>query len=152
MHLRLYARKGKWLNLYGWNVCMQNALYSPHWNKNAHGVIYVIRGSAKCQVVDDFGRTVFDGQLRQGQALTVPQNFVIVKQAENEGFEWVSFKTNDRAKVNQLAGRTSFIQALPEDVIANAYQISREQARRLKYNRQEVSMFRTSQRRTAIAA
>nr|ABK80755.1 11S globulin precursor isoform 3B [Ficus pumila var. awkeotsang] len=129
-----------------------NALYSPHWNKNAHGVIYAIRGSARCQVVDDFGRTVFDGHLRQGQALTVPQNFVIVKQAENEGFEWVSFKTNDRAKVNQLAGRTSFMQALPEDVIANAYQISREQARRLKYNRQEVSMFRTSQRRTAIAA
>ncbi|EXC31958.1 Legumin A [Morus notabilis] len=129
-----------------------NALYSPHWNINAHSVIYVIRGSARCQVVDDFGRSVFDGELRQGQALTVPQNFAIVKQAENEGFEWVSFKTNDRAKVNQLAGRTSYIQALPEDVIANAYQISREQARRLKYNRQEVSMFRTSERSPAIAA
>ena len=127
-------------------------MYSPHWNINAHSVIYVIRGSARCQVVDDFGRSVFDGELLQGQALTVPQNFAIVKQAENEGFEWVAFKTNDRAKVNQLAGRSSFIQALPEDVIANAYQISREQARRLSYNRQEVSMFRTSQRRTAIAA
>ncbi|EXC31959.1 Legumin A [Morus notabilis] len=129
-----------------------NAMYAPHWNINAHSVIYVIRGRARCQVVDDFGRSVFDGELRQGQALTVPQNFAIVKQAEDEGFEWVSFKTNDRAKVNQLAGRTSYIQALPADVIANAYQISREQARRLKYNRQEVSMFRTSGRSRAAVA
>nr|ABK80754.1 11S globulin precursor isoform 3A [Ficus pumila var. awkeotsang] len=129
-----------------------NAMYSPHWNINAHSVIYVIRGRARCQVVNSFGQTVFDGELRQGQALTVPQNYVIVKQAENEGFEWISFKTNDRAKVTQLIGRTSYMRALPEDVIVNAYQISREQARRLKYNREEVSMFRTSQMKMAITA
>ncbi|PON62629.1 11-S seed storage protein [Parasponia andersonii] len=131
-----------------------NAMYSPHYNINAHAIIYVIRGRARCQVVDDFGRSVFDGELRQGQALTVPQNFAIVKQAENEGFEWVSFKTNDRAKVNQLAGRISYIWALPEDVVANAYQISREQARRLKYNRQEASLFSTSHQsiRPAVTA
>lgn len=119
-------------------------MYSPHYNINAHSIIYAIRGRARVQVVDNFGRSVFDGELRQGQALTVPQNFALVKQAENEGFEWVSFKTNDRAKVHQLAGRISFIRAMPEDVIANAYQISREQARRLQNNRQEASLFTTS--------
>lgn len=119
-------------------------MYSPHYNKNAHSIIYVIRGRARCQVVDDFGQSVFDGELRQGQALTVPQNFALVKQAENEGFEWVSFKTNDRARVAQLAGKVSFIRPLPEDLIANAYQISREQARRLKYNREETTLFATS--------
>ena len=71
----------------------------------------------------------------------MPQNFALVKQAEKEGFEWVSFKTNDRAKVNQLAGRVSYMRALPKDVIANSYQISREQARRLKYNREEATLF-----------
>ena len=129
-------------------------MYAPHWNINAHSVIYGIRGRARCQVVDSMGRSVFEGELRQGQALTVPQNFAIVKKADKEGFEWISFKTNDRAKVNQLAGKVSFMRALPEDVIANSYRISREQARRLKYNREETTLFRTTgtSERMAIVA
>ncbi|KAL5561905.1 hypothetical protein UlMin_031652 [Ulmus minor] len=124
-----------------------NRMYVPHYNINANSVIYVIRGRARVQVVDDNGNSVFDGEVRQGQVLTVPQNFAVVKRAESEeGFEWVAFKTNDVAKVHPLAGRISYIWALPEDVIANAYQISNEQARRLKYNRQESSMFRVSSR------
>ena len=122
-------------------------MYVPHYNINANSVIYVIRGRARVQVVDDNGNSVFDGEVRQGQVLTVPQNFAVVKRAESEeGFEWVAFKTNDVAKVHPLAGQISYIWALPEDVIANAYQISNEQARRLKYNRQESSMFRVSSR------
>ncbi|KAL5561896.1 hypothetical protein UlMin_031643 [Ulmus minor] len=121
-----------------------NGMYVPHYNINANSVIYVIRGRARVQVVDDNGNSVFDGEVRQGQVLTVPQNFAVVKRAESEeGFEWVAFKTNDVARVHPLAGRISYIWALPEDVIANAYQISNEQARNLKYNRQESSLFRT---------
>ncbi|XP_062097538.1 prunin 1 Pru du 6.0101-like [Humulus lupulus] len=144
-YLQLSAERGFLYN---------NAMYSPHYNINAHTIIYAIRGRARCQVVDNNGRSVFEGELRQGQALTVPQNFALVKQAGNEGFEWVSFKTNDRAKVNQLAGRVSYMWAMPEDVIANSYQISREQARRLKYNRQEASLFATSHQgiRPAVTA
>ncbi|XP_024032266.1 legumin B-like, partial [Morus notabilis] len=125
-HLRLSAERG---------VLYKNGIYTPHWNLNAHSVIYVLRGRARIQVVDHFGQSFFDGEVRQGQILTVPQNHAVVKQASSEGFEWVSFKTNDNAWISPLAGRTSVIRALPEAVLINAFQISRDQAQRLKYNR-----------------
>jgi hypothetical protein len=125
---------------------LQEGLYVPHWNLNAHSVMYAIRGRARVQVVDDNGNTVFDDELRQGQVLTIPQNFAVAKRAESEGFEWVAFKTNDNAQISPLAGRTSVIRALPDDVLANAFQISREEARRLKYNRQEATLARSSSR------
>ena len=46
---------------------MQDAIYAPHWNQNAHSVIYVLRGRAQVQVVDDFGQTVLDDELQQEQ-------------------------------------------------------------------------------------
>jgi oxalate decarboxylase/phosphoglucose isomerase-like protein (cupin superfamily) len=116
---------------------VQNAIFAPHYNLNSHSVIYGIRGNGRIQVVRDDGENVFDGELREGQVLTVPQNFAVIKKAGNEGFEWVAFKTNDYAKINQLAGRLSAIRAIPEDVLINSYRINREQARMLKYNREE---------------
>lgn len=108
-------------------------------------MLYVTRGSGRVQVADDYGRNVFDGDLQEGQIFVVPQNFAVVKKASSRGFEWISVKTNDRAKRSRLAGRISVIRAMPEDVLANAFRISREQARRLKYNRDEVSVFTPSQ-------
>ena len=75
-----------------------------------------------------------------------------MKKADKEGLEWISFKTNKQAKVNQLAGKVSFMWALPEDVIANSYRISREQARRPKYNRQETTLFSRATGNSEIAA
>ncbi|KAI3425655.1 uncharacterized protein J3R85_010024 [Psidium guajava] len=118
-----------------------NAIMVPHYNLNCHSVVYAIRGSARIQVVSDDGQTVFDEELREGQLVVVPQNFAVVKRAENEEFEWVSFKTNDNAMVNPLAGRTSVLRALPDEVVANAYRVSREDAKRLKYNRRETTVF-----------
>ncbi|KAA8539017.1 hypothetical protein F0562_025709 [Nyssa sinensis] len=118
----------------------RNAMVSPHWNINAHSIVYVIRGSGRVQIVGNSNRPAFDGEVRQGQLLIVPQNFVVVKQAGNQGLEWISFKTNDVAKISPLAGRTSVIRAMPEEVLMNAYQISRDEAWRLKYNRQEVTV------------
>ncbi|KAI3881909.1 hypothetical protein MKX03_021278 [Papaver bracteatum] len=112
-------------------VIYHNALLAPHWNLNAHSVIYVTRGSCRCQIVGNQGRQVFNGQLNQGQMLVVPQNFAVVKQAGNEGFEWVSFKPNDNAMTSPLVGKTSVLGAMPVDVLMNAYQISREEANRL---------------------
>lgn len=114
----------------------------PHWNLNAHSVIYAIRGQARVQVVDNNGQAVFDEDLQEGRILVVPQKFAVVKRAESEEFEWVSFKTSDNAMINPVAGRTSFMRALPDEVVANAYQISREEARRLKYNREGTTVFR----------
>ncbi|KAA8539015.1 hypothetical protein F0562_025707 [Nyssa sinensis] len=122
-------------------VLYRNAMVSPLWTINAHSVLYVIRGSGRIQIVGNSNRPAFDGQVRQGQLLVVPQNFAVVKQAGEQGLEWISFKTNDLAKISPLAGRTSVIRAMPEEVLMNAYQISRDEARRLKYNRQEVTVF-----------
>ena len=116
---------------------MQDAIYAPHWNRNAHSVIYVLSGRAQVQVVDDFGQTVFDDELRQEQILTVPQNFAVVKRASSEGFEWVAFKTNDKAQISPLAGRTSVLRAIPADVLANAFQLRQEDVSELKVNMEQ---------------
>ncbi|WCJ17991.1 11S globulin seed storage protein 1 [Euphorbia peplus] len=136
-HLRLSAQKG---------VLYRNAVMAPHWNLNAHSIYYFTEGSGNVQIVNENGDSVFDGQVREGQILIVPQNFVVIKQATEEGFEWIAFKTNDNAKIQQLAGRVSALRAMPEDVVANSYQISREDARRIMFNRQEVTMFSPSSR------
>ncbi|XP_043693245.1 cocosin 1-like [Telopea speciosissima] len=127
-YLQLSAERG---------VLYSNAILAPHWNINAHSVIYVTRGSARIQIVGNRGQRVYDGELREGQVLVVPQGFAVVKQANEQGFEWVSFKTNDNAITSHLAGRTSVLRALPEEVLANAYQIRTEEARRIKHGREE---------------
>ncbi|CAK7328523.1 unnamed protein product [Dovyalis caffra] len=122
-------------------VLYPNALMAPHWNINAHSILYITRGNGRIQIVGDDGQTVFDGQVREGQVVTAPQNFAVVKKAGNQGLEWVSFKTNDYAQISQLAGRVSAIRGIPEEVLANSFQISKEDARKLKNNREEVSVF-----------
>ncbi|KAM7266603.1 hypothetical protein ACFE04_004500 [Oxalis oulophora] len=51
-----------------------NGIYATHWNINAHNIIYVTRGSSRCQFVDNNRQQVFNGQLQEGQLLVVPQN------------------------------------------------------------------------------
>ncbi|KAM7466560.1 hypothetical protein LguiB_014122 [Lonicera macranthoides] len=122
-------------------VLYKNAIKAPLWNTNAHNVIYIIRGSGRIQVVGNRGKSVFDDQVREGQLIVVPQNFAVVKKAGNEGLDWVGFRTNDNALSSQLAGRLSAIRALPEEVLMNSYDISREEARNLKFNREETTVF-----------
>ncbi|KAJ6315092.1 hypothetical protein OIU78_018557 [Salix suchowensis] len=135
-HIQLSAQRG---------VLYPNAMMTPNWNINAHSICYITRGSGRIQIVGDNGQAVFDGQVQEGQVITAPQNFAVVKKAGSQGLEWVSFKTNDNAQISQMAGRVSVIRAIPEDVLANAFQISREDARKLKNNRDEVSVFSSSQ-------
>ncbi|XP_077227266.1 cocosin 1-like [Tasmannia lanceolata] len=118
-------------------VLYRNALVAPHWNMNAHSVVYVTRGNGRVQVVGNQGNAVYDGELRQGQLLIIPQMFAVVKQAGNDGLEWIAFKTNDNAMTNPIVGKTSALRGMPEEVIMNSYRISREDARRLKYNRDQ---------------
>ncbi|XP_002524606.2 11S globulin seed storage protein 1 [Ricinus communis] len=127
-------------------VLRNNAVRMPHWNTNAHSVIYAIRGQAQIQVVDENGNSVFDGNVRQGQVLTVPQNFMVVKRAESDRFEYVAFKTNDNAMTFDAAGRTSAIRAMPVEVVANAFQVSVDEARRIKFERQESTFGRSRTR------
>ncbi|MQM23227.1 hypothetical protein Taro_056290 [Colocasia esculenta] len=112
----------------------RNAIVGPLWNINAHSLIYCTRGTARIQIVGTGQRLLFNGQLSHGQILVVPQGHAMVKQAQEE-FEWVAFKTNDYAMVSPLTGRTSVLRGLPEDVLVNAFRLSREEARRLKFAR-----------------
>ncbi|XP_047057888.1 12S seed storage globulin 1-like [Lolium rigidum] len=115
----------------------QNAILSPFWNINAHSIVYMIQGHARVQVVSNHGQTVFNDRLRQGQLLIIPQHFVVLKKAEREGCQYISFNTNANSMVSHVAGKNSILSALPVDVLANAYRISRQDARNLKNNRGE---------------
>nr|QIN53265.1 11S globulin seed storage protein [Eleusine coracana subsp. coracana] len=130
-HLKLSAERGFLYN---------NAIYAPHWNLNAHSVVYVIKGRARTQIVDENGNNLLNNEVRQGQLFVIPQNHAVLCQAGNEGFEYVAFKTNENAQSATLAGKLSVFRALPESVISSAFQVSREQARRLKYNREEATL------------
>ncbi|XP_047958387.1 11S globulin-like [Salvia hispanica] len=132
----------------------RNAIMAPHWLTNAHSILYITRGDKFIQVVNHKGQAVFEGQVRAGQVLVVPQNFAVLKQAGEQGCEWVEFQTNANAMINTLSGRTSALRGLPVDVVANAYQISREEAETIKNSRRETLLFsasRPSTRRVASA-
>ncbi|RWW78526.1 hypothetical protein BHE74_00013255 [Ensete ventricosum] len=60
-------------------------------NANAHSILYVVGRR---------GLTGFDGELRQGQPLVVPQYFAVTTQAQHESLDWISIKTNDNGIVN----------------------------------------------------
>ncbi|XVE81854.1 hypothetical protein DITRI_Ditri15bG0099500 [Diplodiscus trichospermus] len=130
--LQLSAEKG---------VLYRNAFYAPHWNVNAHSIVYITRGNGRVQVVRENGETVFDDQVEEGQMFVVPQNFAVLKKAGNQGLEWIAFKTDANAMINQIGGRVSAFRSMPLDVLASSYRISREEARRLKESRQEMSVF-----------
>ncbi|KAL5792747.1 hypothetical protein ACOSP7_001341 [Xanthoceras sorbifolium] len=121
--LQLSVERGTLLN---------RALMSPHWNLNAHSIMYALQGSAYVQVVDNNGNSVFDGEFSQGQVLTVPQNFAVVKRATGQKFEWIAMRTNQDAMLASLAGETSVLRSIPQQVLANAFDISNEEASRLK--------------------
>ncbi|CAL9166649.1 unnamed protein product [Musa hybrid cultivar] len=128
-----------------------NAIVSPHWNVNAYSIMYALRGCSRVQVVGHRGRTVFNGELRQGQLLVVPQYYAVTIQAQRESFEWVSIKTNDNAIVNHFEGKTSALRGTPVEVLMNSYRISREEAMQLKFNRgNELALFASKIEREAI--
>ncbi|EOA15259.1 hypothetical protein CARUB_v10028658mg [Capsella rubella] len=122
----------------------QNAMVLPQWNANANAVLYVTDGEAQLQIVNDNGDRVFDGQVSQGQLIVVPQGFSVVKRATSDQFRWVEFKTNANAQINTLAGRTSVLRGLPLAVITNGFEISPEEAKRVKFNTLETTLTHSS--------
>ena len=104
---------------------------------------FVTKGRFSCSV-NDQGQSVFNDQVRERQLVVVPQNFAVVKQAGQQGCSWISFRTNDNAMINTLAGRTSAMRAFPLAVLTNAYQMSMEEAQQLKYSRDETVLLSPS--------
>nr|BAF47692.1 glycinin A5A4B3 subunit [Glycine soja] len=111
-------------------VLYKNGIYSPHWNLNANSVIYVTRGQGKVRVVNCQGNAVFDGELRRGQLLVVPQNFVVAEQAGEQGFEYIVFKTHHNAVTSYLK---DVFRAIPSEVLAHSYNLRQSQVSELKY-------------------
>lgn len=114
----------------------------PKYNMNANEILYCTQGQARIQVVNDNGQNVLDQQVQKGQLVVIPQGFAYVVQSHQNNFEWISFKTNANAMVSTLAGRTSALRALPLEVLTNAFQISLEEARRIKFNTLETTLTR----------
>ncbi|KAJ3687053.1 hypothetical protein LUZ61_016217 [Rhynchospora tenuis] len=107
-------------------------------DRPSHADYFNQRGSRRVQVVNHRGQAVFDGQLRQGQILLITQNFAVLKKAsEREMFHWVSFVTNSNHLGSQIAGKSSVFQGMPFQVLMHSYRLSLEQARVLKFGRQD---------------
>ncbi|KAH7530540.1 hypothetical protein JRO89_XSUnG0023800 [Xanthoceras sorbifolium] len=123
----------------------KNAIYAPHWNINAHSIVYITRGGGQIQIVSESGEAVLDEQVQEGQLFVVPQGFAVVKRAGDRGLEWIAFKTNEMAMTSQLAGRDSALTSMPVSVLENAFGISREEGSRLKNRRWEMTLFTPSQ-------
>ncbi|PWA60000.1 11S globulin subunit beta [Artemisia annua] len=122
----------------------QNAIQTPHWTINAHNLVYVTDGSMRIQIVNNEGNSVFDDELREGQVVVIPQNYAVIKRAGQQGCRWVSFKTNDNAMISNLAGRVSAIRSMPVHVVANSYQMSIEDAQRLKFSQEQTVLLAPS--------
>ncbi|XP_019178690.1 PREDICTED: legumin A-like [Ipomoea nil] len=116
----------------------------PQWSMNAHSFLYVTKGSALIQIVNQRGETILNEQVREEQLFLVPQNFAVVKQAGDEGFEWVEFSTNENAMYNTFSGRASTLAGMPADIIAASYDLSESQAQNLKENMTSLWFYQAS--------
>lgn len=127
-------------------------MVSPHYKLNAHTIKYCTRGEARIQIADQSGNTVFDEVLREGELLVIPQNYVVVIQAGEKGFEWVGFRTHQLAMHATLAGKTSVMRALPASVISASYRIPKVQAMRFKNNQKRIFLIESKSGSGRVAA
>lgn len=84
------------MNYLIYSACMQRASFVPSWRMNAHAIMYVTRGEGRIEVVGDEGRSVFDGRVKEGQFIVIPQFYAVVKQAGEDGLEYITFTTSDK--------------------------------------------------------
>ncbi|MCD9640983.1 hypothetical protein HAX54_026779 [Datura stramonium] len=79
------------------------------------------------------GATSDERQGEQGRDVCGPA--ASTEAAGQNGFEFVVWRTSSEPMNSQLAGYTSVIRAMPVEVLTNAFQISPNEAQRLKMNR-----------------
>ncbi|CAL5357338.1 unnamed protein product [Camellia sinensis] len=111
-----------------------NALYTPHWTINSHSIVYVTRGQAQVQIVDNRGQNVMNDRVNEGEMFVIPQYFAATMRAGTNGLESLSFRTNGSLLKSAVGGYTSVLRAMPLEVITNAYKMSPSQAEGLKFN------------------
>nr|CAA64791.1 legumin [Metasequoia glyptostroboides] len=129
-HLNLAAERG---------VLRPEAMFAPSWLA-CHAILYATRGDARIQVVENRGRRVFDGRLQEGQFLVIPQFYAVMKRAGDQGFDWITFTTCHSPIRSSFTGRNSVLKAMPQEVVMNAYNISRREANELRWNREHETL------------
>ncbi|XP_065850966.1 11S globulin seed storage protein Ana o 2.0101-like [Euphorbia lathyris] len=100
----------------------------------------LLKGKGHIQVVDDNGKNVFDDIVKEGQLLLVLHSFLMAEQAKSEIYEYFTFKTNGNPITSKLTGRNSVINCLPLEVLTNAFEINKEEAKKVKLGRNETSL------------
>ncbi|XP_071724680.1 11S globulin seed storage protein 2-like [Rutidosis leptorrhynchoides] len=117
---------------------MPNAMITPHWSTTENRAVYVTRGEAHVEIVDNFGKTIMDEIVKEGDMFVLPQFFAVTAKAINKGYEWITFKSSSQPKKSPMI---SVIKAMPIHVLTNAYNnMSPIQAQELKWNRGEQTM------------
>jgi len=141
-----FVRDGGWLNIVnhhklpalrnvGFSAMRvsleKNAMCAPAFVRNAHQLLYIIRGGGRIQVASGDGQTVYDEQVREGTVIVIPQFFPSLKIAGNQGMEWINLLTSDGPSTSFLAGRNSVYRGIPKQVVAAAFNVDEEKLREL---------------------
>ncbi|WCJ38326.1 11S globulin seed storage protein 1 [Euphorbia peplus] len=111
----------------------------PHWENN-YKITYVLKGEGHVQVVDDNGKNVFDDVVKAGQILVIPPHLLVAKQGKSEIFEYIDFRTNANPVDSNLLGKSSIIHWIPLEVLTNAFRITEEDAKKMKFRREETTL------------
>ncbi|WCJ38331.1 11S globulin seed storage protein 1 [Euphorbia peplus] len=122
-----------------YTLLLKDVIRLPHW-ENSDRIILVVKGEGWIQVVDNNGTNVFDNIVKEGQFLTVPKFLVMTEKSKTEFFEYVIFMTNANPISFDIAGRNSVVHGLPLEVLTNAFNITEEEALKVKFARKETSL------------
>ncbi|WCJ38333.1 11S globulin seed storage protein 1 [Euphorbia peplus] len=125
-----------------YNLMFKDVMRLPHW-ENTQRILYVVKGEGRIQVADDNGKNVFDDDVNEGRILVVPKFMVMAEKANSERFEYVTFKPNANPISYDVSGRKSVVYGLPLAVVTNAFSITEEEAKKVKFAREETSLATT---------
>eukprot|EP00253_Pinus_taeda_P012722 PITA_12722 len=117
-------------------VLRPRAMSVPWWRMKAHAIMYVTRGEGKMEVVRDEERNVFNGRVREGQFIVIPQFYAVIREAGDEGLEWITSTTSDLSLLSCLAGRQSVLKAMPEEVVRAAYRFDQNELEEVMRNKE----------------
>ncbi|XP_038877969.1 13S globulin basic chain-like [Benincasa hispida] len=85
-------------------------------------LIYVAKGSGKIQIVGFSSK--INVEVKMGQLILVPRYFAVGKIAGEEGLECISMITDTHPLVEELAGKTSVLEALSPEVFQVSYNVT----------------------------
>ncbi|KAK3198439.1 hypothetical protein Dsin_021854 [Dipteronia sinensis] len=87
-------------------------------------VFYVIKGTAKVEIVGMNGKLVLDSKIVPGQVIVVPRFFTIGVVAQDQGMECFSITTTSRtADVVNFGGKESVLNAFAPSVLQSALNV-----------------------------